>query len=358
MSAPARDTATQPATQFLVADIQGTELTDADRIRLTHPALAGVILFARNYQSRVQLMALVADIRSTSPDLLIMTDQEGGRVQRFRGEGFTEIPPMGVLGQLYNTEPERALTLVQDAAWLLAAELRASGVDLGLAPVLDIDRGISRVVGDRSFGGDPDVVVTLAKAYLTGIEEAGMAAVGKHFPGHGGVGVDSHIGLPVDNRTIDELADDLRPFVELIRAGLHGVMPGHLRFPAVTDEAAGFSQHWLQTVLRGELGFQGAIFSDCLNMAGASVAGDVQGRVEKAFAAGCDLVLVCNNPDAVEGLLRARDAGTLNVFEQPENAQQRIARVQSMKGRPALTWEELLDARRWLSLLNEVALLR
>ncbi len=339
-------------TQALVVDVQGYTLTDQECLRLQHPLVAGVILFARNFESRQQLIELVANIRAANPALLVMTDQEGGRVQRFRDDGFTPVPPMGKLAESYSTDANTTCDLVQNVAWLLASELRATGIDLGLSPVLDLDRGISRVVGDRSFGANPEQVATLAKAYLAGLNEAGMAGVGKHFPGHGGVSVDSHIALPIDKRSRAEIADDMQPFAELIADGLQGIMPGHLRFPAIDEEAAGFSRYWLQTVLRQELGFQGAIFTDCLNMAGASVAGTMSSRLAKALAAGCDLALVCNNPTAVDEILAEWNSGALVL---PEDDSGRLKRVAMMKGTGQITWEQLNSSERRCTLLEQLA---
>ncbi len=349
---------THSAEKFLVADLQGLTLSDEERSRLSHTALAGIILFARNFESRRQLIALIDDIRSVNPELLIMADQEGGRVQRFRGDGFTLVPPMGVLGQLYLTEPDAALALTREIGWLLASELGACGIDLGLAPVLDLDRGISRVVGDRSFGACPEAVSALGVAYVAGLHEGGMSAVGKHFPGHGGVGADSHTALPVDNRSAAEINDDLKPFEDLVKAGLDAVMPAHIRFPAVDSQAAGFSQQWLNNILRQRIGFQGVVFSDCLSMAGASIGGDIVARTEKALSAGCDLALICNNPQDVVHLLACLDSGQMVV---PGNGEERAARIENMRSKCSVSWDELFVSERrervleWITALVERA---
>ncbi|CAM3523808.1 beta-N-acetylhexosaminidase [Parendozoicomonas haliclonae] len=334
---------------FLVADIAGHILSTEERQRLNHPALAGIILFTRNFSSREQLLDLIASIRAENPQLLIMADQEGGRVQRFRGDGFTEVPAMGRFGQLYQRDSERACALIRETGWLLASELLASGIDLGLAPVLDLDRGISRVVGDRSFGVEPEIVSTLANAYLEGMHEAGMAAVGKHFPGHGGVGIDSHIALPVDRRTAEQLQEDIQPFAALVQAGIDGVMPGHICYPAVDSEAAGFSSHWQQKVLRQQLGFNGVIFSDCLSMAGASIGGTAVERVEKALTAGCDLTLVCNTPDDVASILEAFDNGRFTADRKA--SQERIHQLLKWRTHTIPTWPELIGSERRQQLL-------
>ncbi|MGB0128419.1 MAG: beta-N-acetylhexosaminidase [Rhodocyclaceae bacterium] len=285
-------------------DVAGTELTDEERITLSHPLVGGVILFTRNYASPEQLAALTAEIHALrAPPLLVAVDHEGGRVQRFR-EGFTRLPPMRALGALWDSDRNGALRAARAVGHVLAAELRACGVDLSFTPVLDLDHGPSGVIGDRAFHRDPAVVTTLANALIDGLAEAGMSSVGKHFPGHGFVAADSHLALPVDNRSYAVIAaDDLEPFQKLIPV-LGGVMPAHIIFDQVDARyTAGFSPSWLQVVLRQRLGFRGAVFSDDLSMEGASVAGDVVARATAAVLAGCDMVLVCNAPAAARDLL-------------------------------------------------------
>ena len=290
----------------VMLDLAGTRLDDTERARLLDPRVGGVILFARNFADSAQLAELTAEIRGLrQPALLIAVDHEGGRVQRFRGNGFTRLPAMGVLGKQWARDPAAALALAQHTGLVLAAELIAHGVDLSFAPVLDLDYGVSRVVGDRAFHRDPQVVAALAGALCAGMRHAGMASVGKHFPGHGFVEADSHHEIPVDERDFDTLwAADIQPYQQGLLRSLGGVMPAHVIYPQVDPQPAGFSRFWLQTVLRGQLGFDGVIFSDDLTMEGATVAGDIVARAQAAFAAGCDMVLVCNRPDLATDLLQ------------------------------------------------------
>ncbi|MBU3694778.1 MAG: beta-N-acetylhexosaminidase [Rhodocyclaceae bacterium] len=287
-----------------MADVAGLHLTVSEAERLCHPLIGGVILFRRNYESREQVAALVASIRALrDPELLIAVDHEGGRVQRFR-DGFTHIPPMRALGQRWLEDPAVATALAFDTGVVLAAELRAVGVDLSFTPVLDLDWGHSEIIGDRSFGRDPACVTAVAAALIRGLAARGMASCGKHFPGHGWAVADSHHALPEDPRSYDELAaHDLLPFARLADQGLASVMPAHLLYPAVDPQPAGFSRFWLQTVLRERLGFDGAVFSDDLSMKGAHGVGDIVARAQAAFVAGCDMVLVCNDADSVDRVL-------------------------------------------------------
>ncbi len=289
----------------VMVDVVGTSLTDAERLRLRHPLVGGVILFARNYIGSAQLSALTAEIRALRvPPLLIAVDHEGGRVQRFRGDGFTHLPAMRSLGRMWQRDRAAALQAARCAGYVLAAELRAHGVDLSFAPVLDLDYGVSRAIDDRAFHRDAAATSELADALAAGMGEAGMACVGKHFPGHGFVEADSHHEMPVDPRDFDTIwHEDIAPYRHGLSGRLAGVMPAHVVYPAVAPEPAGFSPFWLQDVLRGRIGFQGVIFSDDLNMQGAMAAGDIVARAGAAHAAGCDMLLVCNRPDLADELL-------------------------------------------------------
>jgi len=288
----------------IMLDVAALELSSQEREMLAHPRVGGVILFTRNYHSPEQLQKLVSDIHAVrEPHLLVAVDHEGGRVQRFR-HGFTELPPARVFGRLYDQDRKRALRLTETSGWLMAAELRAHGVDFSFAPVLDLDRGVSQVIGDRAFHRRPEAVADLAHAYMVGMKRAGMVATGKHFPGHGAVEVDSHLGLPVDERPLaDIFAEDVLPFERMIRFGMGGVMPAHVVYAQVDEKPACFSPFWLKEVLRKRLGFTGVIFSDDLSMQGAHVMGGIVARGEAALAAGCDMVLVCNHPEDAARLL-------------------------------------------------------
>ena len=288
----------------IMLDVVGTELTADDIRRLQHPLVGGVILFARNFVSTTQLKALTTSIHEVrQPPLLIAVDHEGGRVQRFR-DGFTKIPPMREFGIIWDQNPKRAKQLAEEAGWILAAELRAHGVDFSFTPVLDMDYGESQVIGDRAFHKDPQAINELAFHLMLGLKKGGMAAVGKHFPGHGFVVADSHVAIPVDEREFDEIAqNDMQPFRQMIDEGLVAIMPAHVIYTKVDSKPAGFSQKWLQKVLRERLGFNGVIFSDDLSMEAASVGGDVTARSLAALHAGCDMVLLCNRSDLADELL-------------------------------------------------------
>ncbi len=288
----------------VMLDVVGTELAVDDIKRLQHPLVGGVILFARNFENCAQLSALTASIHAVrQPPLLIAVDHEGGRVQRFR-DGFTKIPPMREFGKIWDKNRKQAKELAVEAGWILAAELRAHGVDFSFTPVLDMDYGDSLVIGDRAFHKDPQAINELAFSLMQGLKKGGMQAVGKHFPGHGFVVADSHVSIPIDEREFDQIAqNDMQPFRQMIDEGLAAIMPAHVIYPKVDDKPAGFSSKWLQKVLRERLGFQGVIFSDDLSMEGASVGGDVTTRSLAALNAGCDMVLLCNRPDLADELL-------------------------------------------------------
>ncbi len=288
----------------VMLDVLGKTLTPEDETRLRHPLVGGVILFARNYESPSQLAELTAGIHALrTPSLLIAVDHEGGRVQRFR-DGFTRIPPMRELGKIWDEHPKRAKHLAQQAGFVLASELRACGVDFSFTPVLDVDYGASGVIGDRAFHSEPQAIAELAHSLLQGLKQGGMPTVGKHFPGHGFVKADSHLEIPVDERSYTDIElCDLIPFRQMVNFGLTAVMPAHVIYPKVDPHPAGFSKVWLKDVLRGELRFEGCIFSDDLSMEGATVAGGIVQRAEAALHAGCDMVLVCNKPESADELL-------------------------------------------------------
>lgn len=290
----------------VMLDVAGLALSAEEKTRLRHPSVGGVILFARNFESLVQLRALTAEIRALRrPELLIAVDHEGGRVQRFQ-QGFTRIPPMRSLGERWETGAAEARVLAEAMGYVIAMELQAHGVDFSFAPVLDVDFGSSSVIGDRAFSDEPAAIAVLAGAFVTGLAAGGAASVGKHFPGHGYVKADSHLDVPVDDRALAEIdAADLQPYRGLIALGLAGVMPAHVIYPAIDRRPAGFSSVWLKDILRGRLAFNGMIFSDDLSMEGASVAGGPKERALAALEAGCDMVLLCNAAEAAAGLLDA-----------------------------------------------------
>lgn len=284
----------------LVIDLQGIELTTEERELLQHPLVGGVILFSRNYSDVPTLQALCRSIRACrDKPILIMVDQEGGRVQRFR-DFFYPLPSLGWIGEWYDRDPKIALELAKTHAWIMATEVITAGIDLSLAPVIDVAKGHSNVIGNRAFHRDTKVLAWLAKAYCEGMQEAGMMSVLKHFPGHGHVSADSHTEIPVDNRDLASIeTEDLAPFRDLIQAGAHAIMAAHIIFPAVDNLPVSLSRIWLQDVLRNKLKFNGVILSDDLNMQGASTITDCADRVKAAREAGCDIALLCNNREAV-----------------------------------------------------------
>lgn len=303
---------------MLVIGVAGTELTAQERDWLQHDACAGVILFKRNFASKAQVSELSAAIREAAPrPQLICVDQEGGRVQRFR-EGYSALPPLENIGRLYATDPVAALELAQEHAWVMASEVRASGVDLSFAPVVDLGRG-NLAIGDRAFSDDPQIVAEFTRAYIRGMHAAKMAATLKHFPGHGTVREDTHFDDAVDNRSLEEIrASDLVPFAAGIEAGADAVMLAHVAYPQVAPEPAGYSRFWIEEILRkdrasGGLGFRGVVFSDDIGMAAAFSAGGVKARIDAHLDAGCDVVLVCH-PELVEESLAAVDGRKLNTM--------------------------------------------
>ena len=333
----------------VMLDVVGKELTPADIKRLQHPLVGGVILFARNFESSAQLKALTASIHAVrQPPLLIAVDHEGGRVQRFR-DGFTKIPPMREFGKIWDSHPEKAKELAEQAGWILAAELRAHGVDFSFTPVLDMDYGESQVIGDRAFHLKAQAIYELAFALMHGLKHGGMPAVGKHFPGHGYVVADSHVAIPVDEREFDDIAqNDMQPFRQMIDDGIHAIMPAHVIYPKVDEKPAGFSPRWLQKVLRERLGFNGVIFSDDLSMEGAGVAGDVTARALAALNAGCDMVLLCNQPDKADELL-------VNLKWEISGAS--LARLARMHGaKSAMSMDQLHENTAFVSAVKHIGL--
>jgi beta-N-acetylhexosaminidase len=329
----------------LMVGVSGLSLTPEEREMLRHPLIGGVILFSRNYGDPDQLGALVETIHAIKESpLLVAVDHEGGRVQRFR-DGFIDLPPMRRLGHIYDKDVKKGKYFAQLIGWLMAAELRAVGVDMSFAPVLDLDCGSSEVIGDRAFHSDPEAVADLAHAFMVGMDMAGMMAVGKHFPGHGTAAADSHLVVVTDNRPYEDIAaEDLLPFERMIHFGLAAVMAAHVVYPRVDVKPAGFSRFWMHDVLRQRLGFQGAIFSDDLGMAGAGMSGDIQQRAAAALDAGCDMILLCNELAEIPALL-----GHLHGYRNPAS-QLRLARlhgrgkVDRIHLRLEPTWQEALQA--------------
>ena len=320
-------------------DLAGLTVSALEAEQLQHPQVGGIILFTRNYASKSQLIELVKQVRNIRPELLIAVDHEGGRVQRFK-QDFTHIPAMGDILPAAKGDLALAKLWAKECGFLMAVELLACDIDLSFAPVLDVN-GISEVIGKRSFSANPDEVTNLAAEFIIGMEQAGMAAVGKHFPGHGSVAADSHVAMPVDSRSLAQIeAFDMQPFVSLMAKGqLNGVMPAHVIYDQVDPNPAGFSTYWLQNVLRQRLGFTGVIFSDDLGMKGASFAGDYLGRAQAALDAGCDMILVCNDPTGVAALL--------SEFTWPANPP--IANALSLKPDTLNVVNALEQDARWLA---------
>ena len=323
----------------VMMDIEGTVMSPAEQEMLVNPLVGGVILFTRNFESIEQITSLVKHIHSArSPHLLVAIDHEGGRVQRFH-QGFTRLPPASVFGKMYRHDQDRARKYAEHAGWLLAAELRAIGIDFSFAPVLDLAHGVSGVIGDRAYHARPDIVATLAYATMHGMMRAGMQAVGKHFPGHGGVAEDSHLALPVDHRELGVLLkEDIVPFAKMIANDIGGIMPAHVIYDRVDSKPAGYSKIWLQDILRKRLNFQGVIFSDDLSMEAAGIAGDFGSRAQQALEAGCDMVLVCNHPEGVADVVQQ-----LQGYNNP-TSQMRLIR---MHGKRETTYSELHNSYEW-----------
>lgn len=349
----------------IVLDVAGLSLDEEDRRRLQHPLVGGLILFARNWRDRLQLTELTAEIKSLRPDLLICVDHEGGRVQRFRSDGFTHLPPMRALGELWLKDGKagagagalRATEAATACGYVLAAELRACGVDFSFTPVLDLDHGPSGVIGDRAFHRDPRVATLLAKSLMHGLLLAGMASCGKHFPGHGFVAADSHTDVPVDRRSLKAILDDDAKPYEWLGASLASVMPAHVIYPKVDAQPAGFSSRWLQDILRQRLRFDGAVFSDDLSMQGATVAGTPVEAAIAALNAGCDLVMLCNQSvdggaplDAlIDGLEAALAQGRWQASAVSEVRRQRL-----VPQTEPLPWDELMHHPAYLNALDRL----
>jgi beta-N-acetylhexosaminidase len=329
-----------------MVDVRGVELDAEERELLGHPLVGSVILFTRNFSDAAQLARLVADIRSVrAPALLVAVDHEGGRIQRFR-KGFSQLPAARLIGRRYDVDRESGIDLARASGWLMAAELRAFGIDLSFAPVVDLDYGVNEAIGDRAFHRDADAVAALANAYMAGMRDAGMAATAKHFPGHGAVIADSHVTLPVDRRPLEELERDLVPYRRLIANGLAAVMLAHILFSGIDPLPASLSPFWVRKVLRGELRFHGAVFTDDLGMQGAAAGGSMLERARLALAAGCDVLPVCNDRAGVMSLLDG-----LKVDPEPASS----ARLARLRGRTASQPSELFASEEWRRSADAVA---
>ena len=323
----------------LMVDLEGTAISETEKSLLLKPEVGGIILFTRNFESVEQLTALVDEVHQLrTPKLLVAVDHEGGRVQRFH-QGFSRIPAAAMYARVAKNDLNKSRQLAEDAGWLMAVELRACGIDFSFAPVLDLAHGLSGVIGDRAFHGKPSTVATLAYAFMHGMNIAGMHAVGKHFPGHGGVVEDSHVAMPVDHRELDELLhSDIKPFENMIENKLAGIMPAHVIYDKVDDKPAGYSSFWLENILRQRFGFQGVIFSDDLSMEAAVIAGGFGERADAALKAGCDMALVCNHFD---GAIEA--AEYIKGYSNP-TSQLRLIR---MHGEKDISWTQLRQDEHW-----------
>jgi len=330
----------------VMLDVEGLSLTASDRKRLLHPQTGGVILFARNYQSPQQLKALVDEIHAIrNPRLIVAADQEGGRVQRFR-EGFQRLPAMGLLGDLYDNNPQQAIELSESVGWITASELLFYGIDLSFSPVLDLGHKISTVIGDRAFHTQPEIIVQLANALIRGMNQAGMEAVGKHFPGHGSVEGDSHHVMPFDKRAFSTIeSHDLQTFNRVIKTHLTGIMMAHVIYDQVDDLPAGYSPYWIQKVLRQQLNFDGIVFSDDLSMSGAASVGGYAERAKVSLEAGCDMLLVCNNPQGADEVLEY-----LADYNNPVS-QLRLVRLH---GHPEKNNKKLFQSKKWQKAIQKL----
>lgn len=321
----------------LMLDLNGLSLESEEQELIQNPQVGGIILFARNYESTDQVQQLIQQIREIRREIIIAVDQEGGRVQRFKS-GVTRLPPLRQLGETYKHSPEQALQDAEELGWLMASEVTSLGVDISFAPVLDMDFGRSEVIGDRAFASDPQHIVALARAYIRGMKLAGMAATGKHFPGHGWVEADSHIAIPVDERPLAEIEQaDMVPF-RALATELAGIMPAHVIYSQVDEQPAGFSSFWIQQQLRETLGFKGVVFSDDLTMEGAKVAGGFADRAAAAIAAGCDMVLVCNHREGAIEVLDWLDKAEIAVNQ---------ARFKALQAKPQFLWQQLQLQEKW-----------
>lgn len=330
----------------VMLDLVGTSISQEEKEMLRHPQTGGVILFTRNYESPQQITALIDEIHALrTPHLLVAVDHEGGRVQRFR-DGFSHIPAAAEYGRAYAQDKKQGKLLAQQCGWLMAAECRAVGVDMSFAPVLDMGLGVSGVIGDRAFHSNPEVIAELAHSFMQGMQQAGMAATGKHFPGHGCVREDSHIAQPMDTRSLEDIMlQDVLPFERMMHFGMAAVMPAHVVYSAVDDKPAGYSPIWLQQILRKQLNFQGVIFSDDLSMQAAGIAGGFAERAQAALQAGCDMVLVCNHTQAAQQVLESLQ-GYLNPASQ--------MRLVRMHGRGKIDRQQLMASEQWRSVVAKI----